>query len=206
MQKNYPITNCRTCDMIDREWKTMRPKVAQFCGVYHNVNRRAKWREVVIPDFEKKQLEKNNKYKSSSFGSFNTTQPLEGSFNLNVEAGEDEKDDVHEVQRPMGMDRAKKKGVASSTSSTSENEEALARLMVNEYATLNELFNVIRYQNREAFLEIKKMELELKEQEIKMREYEQRQKDKIFYLHPTHHLTGVHLDQVLKMKRAIKAG
>ncbi|GJS26463.1 hypothetical protein Tco_0487083 [Tanacetum coccineum] len=78
-----------------------------------------------ILDFEAKSQEKNNRYKSSGSSSFNTTQSTEGCFNLNREAGHDEGDEVQEVQQPMGRDRAKKKGAASSASSTSGNEEAL---------------------------------------------------------------------------------
>ncbi|GKB63426.1 hypothetical protein Tco_0919612, partial [Tanacetum coccineum] len=49
-----------------------------------------------------------------------------GSFNLNGKAGYDKEGEVQEVQRLMGMDTAKKKTTASSTSSASGNEEALA--------------------------------------------------------------------------------
>ncbi|GJS87529.1 hypothetical protein Tco_0770165, partial [Tanacetum coccineum] len=42
-----------------------------------------------------------------------------------MEAGDDEEEDVREVQQPMGRDRAKKKA-ASSASSTSKNKEVLA--------------------------------------------------------------------------------
>ncbi|GJX13931.1 hypothetical protein Tco_0205689 [Tanacetum coccineum] len=77
----------------------------------------------------------------------------------------------------ISTDTTKKKGAASSASS---NEEALAKLM------------------------IRKRELELKEQELKMREYEQRSRDETFYLQPIDHLTRVHLDRALEMKRPIK--
>nr|GFC71156.1 hypothetical protein [Tanacetum cinerariifolium] len=36
---------------------------------------------------------------------------------------DNEEEDVHEVQRQMGRDRAKKKGATSSASSTSSNKE-----------------------------------------------------------------------------------
>ncbi|GKB23276.1 hypothetical protein Tco_0862677 [Tanacetum coccineum] len=41
MQKNCPITTHQTYDMVNGRWKNMRPKVAQFCGVYHNFTWRA---------------------------------------------------------------------------------------------------------------------------------------------------------------------
>ncbi|GKD44545.1 hypothetical protein Tco_1269190, partial [Tanacetum coccineum] len=81
-----------------------------------------------------------------------------------------------------GQDRAKKKGAASSTLSASGNEEALTKLMVNEYASLNEPYNARKSQDREAFLEIRMKELGIKEQKLRMREYEQRQKDEMFYI------------------------
>ncbi|GJZ08137.1 hypothetical protein Tco_0542420 [Tanacetum coccineum] len=91
---------------------------------------------------------KSKKYKSSGSSSFNTRHSREGHFNLNTTA-KDEEDEVHEVhpRRPMGRDQAKKKGkgVTSSTSSaTAVNVEALARLMVNEYAMANDPYKVQR--------------------------------------------------------------
>nr|GEX40276.1 hypothetical protein [Tanacetum cinerariifolium] len=71
--------------------------------------------EVKLPRFEEKSLEKFKRYKSSVSSSFNTQQSGEGSFNLNMEAGNEE---VHEVRRPMGRDRAKKKAMTLSIPST----------------------------------------------------------------------------------------
>ncbi|GKD70396.1 hypothetical protein Tco_1324486 [Tanacetum coccineum] len=76
--------------------------------------------------------EKNKRYKSSgNSSSFNTSQSQAASFNLNTQAGDDkdEEEDVREVRQPIGRDIAKKKGEASTTSSTSCNEDAL----VNEF-------------------------------------------------------------------------
>ncbi|GJY45580.1 reverse transcriptase domain, reverse transcriptase zinc-binding domain protein [Tanacetum coccineum] len=58
--------------------------------------------------------------------------PGAGNFNLNKQARDDEEEDVQEVQRPMGKDRAKNKLAVSSASSTSSNEDALTKLMVND--------------------------------------------------------------------------
>ncbi|GJS59959.1 villin-4 isoform X2 [Tanacetum coccineum] len=80
-----------------------------------------------------KRHEKNKRYKSPGSSSFNTTHLAEGSLNMNMEAEEDE-----------------------------EEEEALSTLMGNEYASLNEPYNVKKTQNQEAFLEIRKKELKLK--------------------------------------------
>ena len=161
----------------------MRPKVAQFCGVYDNVFRMmaseagdgnyiqealvehhveygtkftllhccevlkecAKWKDVVVPDFEEIQHEKSKRYKSSNSSSgFNTSQSVSGGFDLNLEDEDDENEDFQEVQRLVGRNRAKaqkKKGAASLTSAGFVNEERLARLMVNDYRSTTETLN-----------------------------------------------------------------
>ena len=58
-----------------------------------------------------------------------------GWFNLNLQAGDDKHEELYEVRRLMGSDKAKalkKKGASSSAISGFVNEESLARLMVNE--------------------------------------------------------------------------
>ncbi|GJX61637.1 hypothetical protein Tco_0294537 [Tanacetum coccineum] len=104
MLENCNITFHQTYDVVNGKRKTMRLKVAHFCGVYQNVTRMA----------------------VSGAGDRNYTH-----------AGDNKEVDAKEVQRPMGRDTSKRKGAASSTSSTSRNEEALARLMLNEYVGLN---------------------------------------------------------------------
>nr|GEX85619.1 hypothetical protein [Tanacetum cinerariifolium] len=79
-----------------------------------------------------------------------------------VVAEDNEEEEVKEVQLTMGSDRAKKKATASSTSSSYCNEEALARLMVFEYAMLNESYLTTEKQDCTEFLEIRRHELELK--------------------------------------------
>nr|GEX92945.1 hypothetical protein [Tanacetum cinerariifolium] len=74
--------------------------------------------------------EKNKRYKSSGSSSFNTALLVNGSLNLDM--------------------------ATSSTSSASRNEEALAKLMVNEYACLNNPHNIKKTHNREAFIGDKK--------------------------------------------------
>ncbi|GJZ20945.1 hypothetical protein Tco_0557984 [Tanacetum coccineum] len=125
-------------------------------------------------------------------------------YGVYVEAGGEEEEEVQEVQRPIDWDKAKKKATTSSASSTSGNEEALATLMISEYAILNEPYLTTKIKDCAAFLEIRKKELELKQQKLAMRKYEQRQKDEMFYMHPTNHLTGVHLERMMEMKRTIK--
>ncbi|GJW73534.1 zinc finger BED domain-containing protein RICESLEEPER 2-like protein [Tanacetum coccineum] len=158
----------------------------------------SKWKEVELPNFEAHRQKKNKRYKSSGSSSFNTSQSTKGSLNMNMQCGDDKENDVQEVQRPMGRDTTKNKWAASSASTTSGNDETLARLMVIKYANLNNPYNVKKTQNWEA-LEIRKNVSKLKEQELRMREYEQRQKDKLFYMHHTDHLTGIYLDLTLNV-------
>ncbi|GJU44157.1 hypothetical protein Tco_1201423 [Tanacetum coccineum] len=81
---------------------------------------------------------KRKRYKSSHNSSFNTRDSGEGNFNLN-NTTRDEEDEVHEVRpsRPMGRDQAKSKGKRRHR----RHLQQLA-LMVNEYATTNDPYNV----------------------------------------------------------------
>nr|GEU41142.1 hypothetical protein [Tanacetum cinerariifolium] len=110
----------------------------------------SKWKEVELPNFEAPIQKKNKRYKSLGSSSFNMTQSAKGSLNMNMQCGGDKKNNVHEVQRPMGRDTTKKKWAASLPSTTSGNEEKLARLMVIKYANLNDSYNVKKTQNWEA--------------------------------------------------------
>ena len=123
-----------------------------------------KWSDVEVPKFEAKQRENAKRYKSYGSSSFNP-ESRDASFYLNVDAGDDEGDEVQEVERrPMGRDKvkAKKKGARSSGSTTTMNEEALARLMISEYASHNERALAMKKEERAAFLEIRKREVEIR--------------------------------------------
>ncbi|GJS33886.1 hypothetical protein Tco_0532268 [Tanacetum coccineum] len=96
---------------------------------------------------------------------------------------DDEEEDMIEVQQPMSKDKAKKKASTSSASSASGNEEALARVMVNEHVYLTAPYKERKSHNVKEFLEIRR------EQELKMREMEQHRQDETFYLQPIDHLT-----------------
>ncbi|GJY20515.1 ribonuclease H-like domain-containing protein [Tanacetum coccineum] len=126
---------------------------------------------------------------------------------------EEEEEEVQEVQRPMGRDRAKKKGAASMASSTSGNEDLLDRLMVNEFVDLTQTHKEKKSKNVEAFIEIKKREVELRAQDIRMREAAERRQEMTehhqelqFYLQPHDHLSGLELEITLDLKRSIKEG
>ncbi|GKC80415.1 hypothetical protein Tco_1131189 [Tanacetum coccineum] len=102
---------------------------------------------------KKKDAKRSKTSRSSSFN----TESGDASINLNVDAGDDDGDEVQELQRQIGRDKAKgskKKGAGSSGSSSSMNDEALARLMVSELATHNKRAIEIKKEERLAFLEI----------------------------------------------------
>ncbi|GKD23793.1 hypothetical protein Tco_1225496, partial [Tanacetum coccineum] len=114
-------------------------------------------------------------YGSSSFN----TESGDAIFNLNVDAGDDDEDDVQVLPRPIGRDMTKgmkKKVAGSSGSLTSMNDEALAR-----------------------------REVECREREIEMQEYRQRQKDLRFYMQPYDHLTRDALTHMEALRAEIKA-
>ncbi|GKA19904.1 hypothetical protein Tco_0699819 [Tanacetum coccineum] len=100
--------------------------------------------------------EKNKRYKSSSSSSFNTSQSEVGSFYLNTQAVDDKEEDVQEVQRPMGIEMTNNKAAASSKSSACGNEDALAKLMVNEYADLTQPYKERKSKCVESFLDIRR--------------------------------------------------
>ncbi|GJZ96650.1 hypothetical protein Tco_0668984 [Tanacetum coccineum] len=104
-----------------------------------------------------------------------------------------------ELARPLDTDKAegsKKKGAGSSGSSSSMNDEALARLMVPELA--------MKKKERLAFLEIRRRKVKIRERELAMQEYKQCQKDIMFYVQPYNHLTRDTLKQIVEIRVGIK--
>ncbi|GJT78982.1 glutathione S-transferase T3-like protein [Tanacetum coccineum] len=213
----------RTYDMVCGKWKTVRPSVIRFCGIYNNVMRmaqesgaededyvqraiihyeikiglpfklrhcweilkdRPKWQEIAIPKFAT-ESGGSKRRKSSGSSSFNT-ESGEASINLNTNVGDNNEDEVQEIRRPEGRDKAraagKNKGSKESGSSTM-NEDALARLMVSEMTAQE----TIQHEN---FLEMKRREVECREREIATQKYRQEQEAMRFYLQPYDHLTG----------------
>ncbi|GJZ52083.1 zinc finger BED domain-containing protein RICESLEEPER 2-like protein [Tanacetum coccineum] len=156
-----------------------------------------------VPKFDGKKKDAK-RYKTSGSSSFNT-ESEDASINLNVAVGDDEEDEVQELARPLGRDKAKglkKKGAGSSGSSSSMNCETLARLMVSELALHNECSMAMKKKECLAFLEIRRREVEIRERELAMQDYKQRQKDIMFYMQPYNHLTG----DALKLMEEIRAG
>ncbi|GJS32711.1 glutathione S-transferase T3-like protein [Tanacetum coccineum] len=154
-----------------------------------------KWQEIAIPTFNTGSEGSSKRHKSTGSSSFNT-ESGEASINLNTTVGDNDDDDVQEIRRPQGRDKAKaagkKRGSKSSASaSSSVNEDALARLMVTEMGAQEK-------EERLAFLEIKRREVECREREIE-------QQDMRFYLQPYDHLTGDQRKAMDEIRAKIKA-
>ncbi|GJZ15428.1 hypothetical protein Tco_0551105 [Tanacetum coccineum] len=176
----------RMYDMVNGKWKMVRLNVARFYGVYANVMRRVQESGAGDEDYYARALldyEAEHgmqftlhhcweRYKTSGSGSFNT-ESGDASINLNVDVGDDGEDEVQELRRPIGRDKAKglkKKGSRSLGSSSSANDEALARFMVSELAMHNERAIEMKKEERLAFLEIIRREVECREREFAMQE------------------------------------
>ncbi|GJY57553.1 hypothetical protein Tco_0456668 [Tanacetum coccineum] len=114
----------------------------------------------------------------------NERESEDASINLNNTVADD--DEVQEIRRPGGRDKAraaaKNKGSKASGSSTM-NDDALARLVVNEMTTAE-------VEQREAFIELKRREVQCREREIAATEYRAQQEDMKLYLQPYDHFTG----------------
>ncbi|GJZ33907.1 hypothetical protein Tco_0579343 [Tanacetum coccineum] len=122
-----------------------------------------------VPRFgaTKNDAKRSKVFRSSLFN----RESGDASINLNVDTGDDDEDDVHELPRPIGRDKdkgLKKKGVGSSGSSSSMNDEALARLMVSELATQTESAMAMKKEECAAFLEIKRKDVTCREWKLEI--------------------------------------
>ncbi|GKC38636.1 ALP1-like protein [Tanacetum coccineum] len=121
--------------MIHYEIETELP--FKLCHCWEILKDRPKWQEIAIPKFARESGGGSKRHKSSGSSSFNT-ESGEASINLNTNVGDNNEDEVQEIRRPEGRDKArvagKNKGSKASGSSTM-NEDALARLMVSEMTT-----------------------------------------------------------------------
>nr|GEV61795.1 hypothetical protein [Tanacetum cinerariifolium]GEY46930.1 hypothetical protein [Tanacetum cinerariifolium] len=137
--------------------------------------------------------ESSKRHKSTGSSSFNTKSG-EASINLNSNVGDNDEDDVQEIRRLVGRDKAKaagKKKGSKSSASSSVNGDALARLMVTEMGAQEK-------EERLTFLEIKRRDVECRERELK-------QQDIRFYLQPYDHLVGDHRKAMDEIRAKIKA-
>ncbi|GJY05136.1 hypothetical protein Tco_0371076 [Tanacetum coccineum] len=91
--------------------------------------------------WQKRMIQSNyggsKSYKSSGSSSFNIKSG-EASINQNANVGDDDEEEVQEIRRPMGRDKAKdavKNKGSRALGSSSTNDEAFARLMVTKMAS-----------------------------------------------------------------------
>ncbi|GJW18715.1 hypothetical protein Tco_0026151 [Tanacetum coccineum] len=89
-----------------------------------------KWKEIAIPNFNTEFEGGSKRHKSSGSSSFNTEYG-EASINLNTTVSDKDEDEMQEIRRPEGRDKAraagrKNKGTRSAGSSN-VNEDAFAR-------------------------------------------------------------------------------
>ncbi|GJV56922.1 hypothetical protein Tco_1457927 [Tanacetum coccineum] len=138
-----------------------------------------KFHEIAFPNFNQGSQGSSKRHKSSGSSSFNAES---GDASINLNNNVDDEDDVQEIRRPEGRDKAQNKGSKASGSSTM-NDDALARLMVTE-------MTVAEVAQREKFMELKRREVECREREIAAAEYRAQQEDMELYLQPYEHLTG----------------
>ncbi|GKB38396.1 retrovirus-related pol polyprotein from transposon TNT 1-94, partial [Tanacetum coccineum] len=189
--------------LLDYEVESGVPFTLRHC--WEILKKSPKWWEQVVPKYSNPNAAKKSKTSGSS--SFNT-ESGDASFNLNVDAGDEDENEVQEIPRTMGRDRArgsKKKGAGSSGSSVNINDEALARLMVSELATQTASIVAMKKEKCTAYMEIKRREVDLRERELEMQVYRQRQEDMRFYMQPYDHLTRVKLAHMEAMRAEIKA-
>nr|GFC84780.1 hypothetical protein [Tanacetum cinerariifolium] len=111
----------------------------------------------------------SKRHKSSGSSSFNT-ESEEAIINLNTNVGDNNKDEVHEIRRPGGRDKArasgKNKGSKTSRSS-SVNEDALARLMVTDMTGERTTRKILRDQ---------KMNVECHDERLQLKSIEKNKK------------------------------
>ncbi|GJU75646.1 RNA-directed DNA polymerase, eukaryota [Tanacetum coccineum] len=147
----------RMYDMINRKWKTVHPNMAQFYGTYANVMRMAQESGVEDEDYFIRVLLEYEVEHEIQFTLRHFWEVLKGSPKW--------------MQTKVSKDKAKgskNKGPRSSGSSSSMNDEALARLMVSELAMHNKRAIKMKKEGRLAFMEIWRMEVECREQELAM--------------------------------------
>ncbi|GKE50062.1 hypothetical protein Tco_1481320 [Tanacetum coccineum] len=119
----------------------------------------------------------SKRHKSSGSSSFNT-ESGDASINLNTTVADED-----EVQ---------------SVGSSTMNDDALARLMVNE-------MTAAEIEQRDAFMELKRREVECREREIAATKYRAQQEDIKLYLQPYDHLTGEQRLTINEIRAKIKA-
>ncbi|GKE43537.1 hypothetical protein Tco_1470821, partial [Tanacetum coccineum] len=68
-----------------------------------------KWNTQELPKFATESMGGSKRHKSSGSSSFNTKSG-DASINLNTNVGDNDEDEVQEIRRTMGMDKARAAG------------------------------------------------------------------------------------------------
>ncbi|GKC68213.1 hypothetical protein Tco_1100811 [Tanacetum coccineum] len=156
----------RTYDMGTYSLSTETENTFKYRHCWEILKDSPKWLSSELSKFATEYGEGSKRHKSSGSSSFNTESGND-SINLNTNVGDNDEDEVQEIRRPGGRDKArasgKNKGLKASGLS-SMNDDALAWLMVTK-------MTIQEKKQRETFLEIKRREVECREQEIATQEY-----------------------------------
>ncbi|GJX35217.1 reverse transcriptase domain-containing protein [Tanacetum coccineum] len=157
-----------------------------------------KFQEIAFPNINQGSKESSKRHKSSGSSSFNT-ESGDASIHLNTTVSDE--DEVQEIRRPGGRDKARaaaKNKRSKALGSSTINDNALARLMVNE-------MTAAEIEQRDAFMELKMREVECREREITATKYRAQQEDIKLYLLPYDHLTGEQRLGMDEIRAKIKA-
>ncbi|GJZ41835.1 RNA-directed DNA polymerase, eukaryota [Tanacetum coccineum] len=127
---------------------------------------RPKFQEIPIPNSNTWSEGGSKRHKLSGSSSFNT-ESGEASINLNTTVGDNNEDEVQEIRRPEGRDKAKATGRKNKGSklagSPNVNEDVLSRLIVTEMTAHEKEEHLV-------FLDIKMREVECREREIEQQD------------------------------------
>nr|GEW47562.1 hypothetical protein [Tanacetum cinerariifolium] len=174
--------------------------MVRFCGIYNNIMRMGPESRAGDADYVQRatihyEIDTRLSFKLRHCWEILKDHPKWQEIAIpNFNTGS-EGDEVQEIQRPEGRDKAraaarKNKG-SNSSASSSVNEEALARLMVTEMGAQEK-------EEHLAFLEIKMREVECHERELE-------QQDMRLYLQPYGHLVGDQRKAMDEIREKIKA-
>ncbi|GJS80066.1 RNA-directed DNA polymerase, eukaryota, reverse transcriptase zinc-binding domain protein [Tanacetum coccineum] len=178
------------------KWKNkVRPRIGCFCAIINNIKENHEsdhqgWLEIEMPAFYK-YTKGLKKFKNSE----TTSEPAYGSFNLNIEADEYEKE--AREHRPMGRNasKAKKKSYASSREGSSSFVDLVADKYLGIKSTKREKMqeqqdSYIQLKNRELDIQeaarkeaadLKREKLEIQRRKLQLYEKKKRDKDILFY-------------------------
>ncbi|GJS00514.1 glutathione S-transferase T3-like protein [Tanacetum coccineum] len=151
----------RTYGMVYGKWKTVCPAVVRFCRVYGNVMRKLQESGASDADYYTRALMNYEAKTETTFKLRHCLKILkdspkwmkksgEASINQNANVGDDDEDEVQEIRRPMGRDKAKdavKNKGSRALGSSSTNDEAFARLMVTKMASQEKVNKKMRFNH-----------------------------------------------------------